>query len=79
MKHQSYQQGNLQEGPEDKMSVVRDLPVQRLVRWAEGCSSLGWADQRMSMETEFQESVEGLRQAENIHFQLDFKLRLKYF
>ena len=72
MKHQSYQQGNLQEGPEDKMSVVRDLPVQRLVRWAEGCSSLGWADQRMSMETEFQESVEGLRQAENIHFLAGF-------
>ena len=68
MKHQSYQWGNLQEGPEDRMSVVRDQPVQRLVQWAEGCSILGWADQRMSTGTEFQESVGGWRQAEKIHF-----------
>ena len=32
MKHQSYQLGNLQEGPEGRMFAERDLPVRQLVR-----------------------------------------------
>ena len=71
MKHQSYQLGNLQEGPEGRMFAERDLPVQQLVQWVEGCSIRGWADRRMSRETECQESIEEWRQAEIIYVNVE--------